>query len=149
MKDRYFENRLKEIESSGNLRELQIITNIENGIVAGNKKFTNLTSNDYLGIATDRHLYSEFLENLKDNDFQFSASSSRLQTGNYEAHIILEKRLAELFHSESALVFNSGYHANTGILPAITTSRSMILADKLVHASIIDGIRLSQAKCQT
>ena len=55
--------------------------------------------------------------------------------------------MAELFHSESALVFNSGYHANTGILPAVTTSRSMILADKLVHASIIDGIRLSQAKC--
>ena len=147
MKDKYFKERLKEIESSGNLRRLQIITNSEKGVIVGNKEFTNLTSNDYLGIATDRHLYSEFLENLKESDLQFSASSSRLQTGNYEDHIVLEKRLAELFHSESALVFNSGYHANTGILPAVTTSRSMILADKLVHASIIDGIRLSQAKC--
>ena len=147
MKDKYFKDRLKEIESSGNLRRLQIITNSEKGVIVGNKEFTNLTSNDYLGIATDRHLYSEFLENLKESDLQFSASSSRLQTGNYEDHIVLEKRLAELFHSESALVFNSGYHANTGILPAVTTSRSMILADKLVHASIIDGIRLSQAKC--
>ena len=99
MKDKYFKDRLKEIESSGNLRRLQIITNSEKGVIVGNKEFTNLTSNDYLGIATDGHLYSEFLENLKESDLQFSASSSRLQTGNYEDHIVLEKRLAELFHS--------------------------------------------------
>ena len=147
MKDKYFKDRLKEIESSGNLRRLQIITNSEKGVIVGNKEFTNLTSNDYLGIATDRHLYSEFLENLKESDLQFSASSSRLQTGNYEDHIVLEKRLAELFHSESALVFNSGYHANTGILPAVSDTQTLILADKLVHASLIDGIRLSSAKC--
>ena len=62
MKDKYFKDRLKEIESSGNLRRLQIITNSEKGVIVGNKEFTNLTSNDYLGIATDRHLYSEFLK---------------------------------------------------------------------------------------
>lgn len=52
-----------------------------------------------------------------------------------------------MFGTESALIFNSGYHANTGILPAICNTHTLILADKLVHASLIDGIKLSSAKC--
>ena len=59
----------------------------------------------------------------------------------------LEKRLAELYKAETSLVFNSGYHTNSGILPAVTDNRSLILADKLVHASIVDGIGLSKARC--
>ena len=65
MKDKYFKDRLKEIESSGNLRRLQIITNSEKGVIVGNKEFTNLTSNDYLGIATDRHLIFQVFRKLK------------------------------------------------------------------------------------
>lgn len=57
------------------------------------------------------------------------------------------KRLAELYKAETSLVFNSGYHTNSGILPAVTDNRSLILADKLVHASIVDGIGLSKARC--
>ena len=143
----YFKNRLEEISASGNLRTLLPAENNGKYILFENKKLINLASNDYLGIATDRSLYSEFLETVSLPDIRFSASSSRLQTGNCGAHVILENRLSELFHSEAALVFNSGYHANTGILPAVTSPRSLILADKLVHASIIDGIRLSSAKC--
>lgn len=147
MENRYFEDKLNEIKKLGNLRALQCLYNNGSRIIVENNEYINLASNDYLGIATDRELCSEFLESLKQEDFHFSASSSRLQTGNYEAHIALENRLSELFHTKAALVFNSGYHANTGILPAVTTNRSLILADKLVHASIIDGIRLSAAKC--
>lgn len=147
MESTYFENKLKEIADSGNLRTLLTAGNNNRYIISENKRLINLASNDYLGIATEQYLYPEFLETITPSDILFSASSSRLQTGNYEAHIVLENRLSELFDSESALVFNSGYHANTGILPAITTFRSLILADKLVHASIIDGIRLASAKC--
>ena len=58
----------------------------------------------------------------------------------------LEDLLARVFNKQSALLFNSGYHANNGILPALTDKDSLIIADKLVHASIIDGIKLSGCK---
>ena len=105
----------------------------------------NLSSNDYLGLAADKELRREFMETLDEEDFLFSSSSSRLLTGNFDICTRLEDKLAGLFRAESALVFSSGYHMNAGILPAISDSHTLILADKLVHASLIDGIRLSSA----
>lgn len=107
----------------------------------------NLSSNDYLGLATDIDLRREFLEGLTPETFLPSSSSSRLLTGNFTAYRELEALLAKLFGTEAALTFNSGYHANTGILPAVCDAHTLILADKLVHASLIDGIRLSTARC--
>ena len=69
------------------------------------------------------------------------------RAGNFGIYEELETELATLFGTETALVLNSGYHANMGILPAVSDAQTLILADKLVHASIIDGIRLSTARC--
>lgn len=104
----------------------------------------NLSSNDYLGLADDEVLKAEFLnQHQHDGDFRFTSSSSRLLTGNFEAHQALEQTLANSY-GRSALVFNSGYHMNIGILPALCDDKTLILADKWVHASMIDGIRLAK-----
>ena len=68
-------------------------------------------------------------------------------TGNYPVYQKVQHLLTDLYKKESALVFSSGYHMNMGILPAIADKNTLILADKLVHASIIDGIRISSAQC--
>lgn len=106
----------------------------------------NLSSNDYLGILDSPEFYEEFIETLSAQHLPFTAASSRLLTGNSSQYVDLEHLLLKLYGAEAALVYNSGYHANCGILPALTTNKDLIIADKLVHASIIDGLRLSPAK---
>lgn len=115
-------------------------------IMRENRKMLNMSSNDYLGLASNENLRQSFLQQYGDNFPSFTSSSSRLLTGNFPVYTDLEQLIAQCFQRESALLFNSGYHANLGILPALTTTKSLILADKLVHASMIDGIRLSQCE---
>lgn len=103
----------------------------------------DLQSNDYLGIARDPALYQDFLTHWIPS--QPSGSASRLLGGNaHSAHHC--ETLARDTWGIPALYLNSGYHANIGILPALTSKRDLILADKDIHASLIDGIRLSDAK---
>ena len=135
------------MKEHSNLRRLPQMTHDGRTVLADGRRMLNLSSNDYLGLAADRKLREEFLQTLTPDTFQPTSSSSRLLTGNFEVYEELETELATLFGTEAALVFNSGYHANTGILPAVSDAQTLILADKLVHASIIDGIRLSAARC--
>ncbi len=134
------------LEEKNNRRNLPEIIHQGRMVIRQNKQILNLSSNDYLGLASDLFLRKAFLENLTPENFLPTSSSSRLLTGNFAANKELEELLCRLFKSESSLVFNSGYHMNTGILPAVSDSKTLILADKLVHASLIDGIRLSTAK---
>ena len=131
-------------------------------VLSEGKQLLNIASNDYLGLGSDNQLQREFLSQFNQmpitNTPRMSATSSRLLTGNDEQLQALESELQDwyqqavekqnLVSSKSALLFNSGYHANIGLLPALTALpiKTLILADKLVHASIIDGIRLSQSK---
>ena len=144
--DRYA-SQLETLAHNGNLRRLPEMEPQGLYLVRDGVSMLNLSSNDYLGLADNVALKSEFLQTLDPQTCRFSSTSSRLLTGNYPAYTRLEKRLAQFYGAESALVFNSGYHANSGILPAVTDNRSLILADKLVHASIVDGIGLSKARC--
>lgn len=140
-------NQLEELKNKNNLRTLPTFTHDHSYAIQNGHRMLNLSSNDYLGLASDDTLRQSFAELYHPLQVSWSASSSRLLTGNYECHIQLEQLLARLYGKEAALVFNSGYHANSGILPALADSRTLILADKLVHASLIDGIRLSGATC--
>ena len=131
----------------GNLRTLPEVRHDGIWIDQDGRRMLNMSSNDYLGLASDATLQDEFWQSLPERDRLLSASSSRLLTGNFDVHQELETLLAERFGRESALTFSSGYHLNTGILPAVADVHTLILADKLVHASLIDGIRLSSATC--
>ena len=142
-----YSSQLDALAQKGNLRKLPEMNPQGLYLMRGGRPMLNLSSNDYLGLADNEALKQEFLQTLDSRDCRFSSTSSRLLTGNYPIYTRLENRLAQLYEAESALVFNSGYHANSGILPAVTDSRSLILADKLVHASIVDGIGLSKARC--
>lgn len=141
-----FEQQLHVLKKQGNLR--QFISNEQDGkyIQIAQKKMLNLSSNDYLGLATNLELRAHFFDLTPNHLKLMSSSSSRLLTGNFSQYEHLEQSLSTAFSGRSALVFNSGYHMNIGILPAISDSKTLILADKLVHASMIDGIRLSSAK---
>ncbi len=108
-------------------------------------RFINFSSNDYLGLAQDIALQKRFFAEASDADLRLSSASSRLLTGHTDQSEILENLLSELYSGKSALSFGSGYHANSGIIPAITDKNTLIIADKLVHASIIEGLRLSDA----
>ncbi len=137
---------LAQLKQQNNLRSLPSLVHEEREVVLDNRRMLNLSSNDYLGLATDKELRKAFLETLTPETFQPSASSSRLLTGNFTVYDRLETELAHLFGKEAALTFNCGYHANTGILAAVSNAQTLILADKLVHASLIDGIKLSAAR---
>jgi 8-amino-7-oxononanoate synthase len=138
--------KLDELKQQGNLR--QFTSNVQQGhvIEINSQKMLNLSSNDYLGLASDIKLREQFFDETPNELRIMSSSSSRLLTGNFPEYEQLEDSLSQAFQGRAALLFNSGYHMNIGILPALSDSRTLILADKLVHASMIDGIRLSTAK---
>ncbi len=136
---------LEELRRNGRLRQLTETECGERLIVRDGAPMLNLSSNDYLGIAQDLSLWKSFLEETPPERLLPSAVSSRLLTGNHPAYTRLERLLTRLYDRPAALVFNSGYHANSGILPAIADNRTLILADKLIHASLIDGLHLGHA----
>lgn len=141
----HYAEQLDQLKQQGNFR--QFTANQQQGkwITIQDRTMLNLASNDYLGLAADLSLREEFLDTLKIERALFSSSSSRLLTGNFAEYEQFENSLSKTF-GRAALLFNSGYHMNIGILPALADSKTVILADKLVHASMIDGIRLSNAQ---
>ncbi|MEG2946162.1 MAG: 8-amino-7-oxononanoate synthase [Bacteroidales bacterium] len=143
----YLEEKLTQKKENGNYRVLLNIDDIREEALLRTGDFINLSANDYLGLAENKSLRKEFLETLNEANFRPSSSSSRLLTGNTLEYQLFEEELASAFNAESALLFSCGYHANTGIIPAIADHETLILADKLIHASMIDGIKLSDAKC--
>lgn len=133
---------LKALQETGMERQLYPMQHDGAYIIAEGRRMLNLSGNDYLGIASRGDLGEE-MQRIVAQYGLWGSTSSRLLTGNYEVYTELEELLARRFGREAALVFNSGYHMNLGILPALCQGDTIVLADKLVHASMIDGIRLS------
>ena len=139
---------LASLTAEENLRTLPEIAPEGIYIEHEGKRYLNLSSNDYLGIAC-RDMHREFMHEIGESDaFLLSNPSSRLITGNSPEYTRLEQTLSDLYGGKAALVLGCGYMANSGILPAITEKGDLILADKLVHASQIDGLQLCKAEWQ-
>lgn len=142
MMDKYREI-LASLEAGDNLRSLRTLTPQGKYVEYGGRSYVNMSSNDYLGLAGDVALQRCFLEEMAGRDnFLMSSSASRLMTGNGPSNDSLEASLAALYPGKTLLVLGNGYMVNSGCLPALTGERDLVLADKLVHASIIDGLRL-------
>lgn len=126
---------LERLRAEGNFRRIPS---------EGEEGLTDLSSNDYLGLASRTDLQERFFDFLPNRRIPMTSSASRLLSGRQREYESLERLLATLY-GRPCLLFNSGYHANTGMIQALATGKSLIVADKLVHASIIDGITLSKA----
>ena len=109
------------------------------------RKLVNLSSNDYLGFAQDKELQAEFLSSLPEDAARFSSSGSPLLTGAHPAYARALATIEEL-SGRRALFFNTGFGANSGIIAALCDGDTLVLADKLSHASIIDGMGAGRGK---
>lgn len=107
------------------------------------KRYLNFAGNDYLGISKDPGSIESGIEYAR--KYGSGSCSSRLITGDFSCFKEIEDEIAEWIGMESALVFNSGYHANIGLISALAGSDTVIFCDQLVHASIYDGIFVSGA----
>lgn len=141
----FLKDELAELKEQGLYRELKILESSQTprSVIDG-KEVINLSSNNYLGLATHPKLIEATIKATE----QYGAGSGAVRTiiGTMSLHQELEQRLAEFKHTEAALVFQSGFTANTATIPAIVGKGDVIISDSLNHASIIDGCRLSRAE---
>lgn len=132
------------LKNNAQFRRIPDIESKSDGkIVVDGKEYVNFASNDYLGISTKQNLRQEFLRN---SDYLMSAASARLLTGSSPEYKELEKTAAGLWNKEAALIFNTGYQCNLGVISALIGKGDVVFSDKLNHASIIDGMQLSRGE---
>lgn len=139
-------NILQVLAKEGNCRKLLDVETSGSVIRFEGREFLNLSSNDYLGISERVDLQEEFFGSLNKNHFLMSSSSSRLMCGNGLEYSQLERFIAQIYNTEEALMVGSGYLLNSSILRAICESDDVVLADKLIHASFVDGLMLAPCK---
>ncbi|HEX6506760.1 MAG TPA: glycine C-acetyltransferase, partial [Chloroflexota bacterium] len=141
----FVDQEIQELRAKGTLRPLRELQS-EQGprAVIDGHEVINLSSNNYLGFTNHPALVEAAVEATE----RFGAGSGSVRTiaGTMTLHEELERRLADFKHTEAALVFQSGFTCNTGIIPVLVGQRDAILSDELNHASIIDGIRLTRAE---
>ena len=142
-----YEDELKRLKKNNSYRQIPDITEKDGQyVIVDGKKLLNLSSNDYLNLSGNEDLAKEFMSEFSDNpQFQFSSASARLLSGTSSVYRDLEKVLADLFHKDAALIFNTGYQCNLGVISTLMGKGDIVFSDKLNHASIIDGMKLADA----
>lgn len=141
----YITEKLEKIKTKGLYRELRHIETAQcPRVKIDGKDLILLGSNNYLSLCDDPRLKEAAIEAI--NKYGVGSGGSRLTTGSYDIHKKLEEKIASFKGTEASIVFNTGYMANVGIITALCDKNWVIFCDKLNHASIIDGCRLSGAK---
>ncbi|MHB8137915.1 MAG: 8-amino-7-oxononanoate synthase [Smithellaceae bacterium] len=140
-----FDKKLQQIKADGLYRQMKHMQSPQSACVRiADEDVLMLSSNSYLGLCFDERLKQAAHEAVK--QYGTGSGGSRLTTGSYEIHKKLEDEIAAFKQTEAALVFNTGYMANVGVLSAVADKNWVIFSDRLNHASIIDGCRLSGAE---
>ncbi len=138
----------KNIIERAKIKHLRTLNNIcpkdEVSVVQNGKILINFSSNDYLGLSKHPAIIKASQDYI--NKYGTGATASRLVTGNYDIHQQLEEKLAKLCGQEAALLFNTGFQANSTIIPALVDKKSLVLCDRLSHNSILQGILMSGAR---
>ncbi|MEW8957353.1 glycine C-acetyltransferase [Clostridium sp.] len=143
--DKFLKENLEDLKSKGLYNEINVLEGANGPVIEiEGKKLINLSSNNYLGFATNKNIINKSIEAT--NKFGVGAGAVRTINGTLSIHRDLEKKIAEFKHTEAAIAFQSGFNCNMGAIQAIMTKKDAILSDELNHASIIDGCRLSGAK---
>ena len=144
-KTKFLENELALIDKKGLTRSLRPFSSTGGKFVYKDTEILNLSSNDYLNLSHDLFVKKGSLEALE--KYGCGATASRLVSGHMTIHEQLENSLAELCGNEACLVFGSGFLANIGVLNVLAGRNDEVYADKLNHASLIDGVLLSGTRC--
>lgn len=145
MKFDFVKDFLAEAGENNNFRILKDIVPVSaRECIVGGKRCVNFSSNDYLGLSTHPEVVAESVKWTE--KYGAGSGASRLVTGTIDAYTVLEQQIAEWKGSEAALVFGSGYLANAGMIPALADRGTEIFGDKLNHASLNAGCRLSDGE---
>jgi len=140
----YLGDEIAELKAKALYRPLRVMSGPQAPrTVMDGRPVISLSSNNYLGLATHPHLVEAALRATR--DLGVGSGAVRTIAGTMELHEELERRLAVFKHVEATLTFQSGFTANSGVIPTITGEHDLIVSDELNHASIIDGVRLSKA----
>ena len=140
-----FHDELESLRKQGLFRSMRLLQGEQSSrVILDGREVLLLCSNNYLGLADHPALKEAAIQAVE--RYGTGSGASRLVSGNMELHEALEARIAAFKGTEAALVFNSGYAANTGVIPALVGRGDVIFSDRLNHASIVDGALLSRAR---
>jgi len=145
MKISQISDEIEKIKSDGLYRKIPVIQRqLGKNIIVNNIPALNCASNDYLGLSQNEEIQVAAIKCIK--KYGNSSGGSRVVSGNYKIYDLLESRMSKFKGYESCLVVNSGYIANLLIISTLASFDTIVFTDKLNHASIYDGIRLSKAR---
>lgn len=140
-----YKNHLKNLQEKNLYRSLKK-NDLKNSCSAhaNNQKLISFASNDYLDLASNKLVKKSAINAIK--KYGLGAKSSRYITGNNYLYHQLEKQLSKLKNCKDCLIFSSGYMVAIGVIPALISKDDLVIADKLIHSCLLDGVKLSQAK---